>query len=67
MANKKNRTDEFSDFDHEELLNNGIANLMSRIATYKDYVSIGYEEAEALKMAGLKKEDLENYKSKKSK
>lgn len=67
MADTPNRKDEFSDFDHEQMLNNDSAKLFSKIITYKDYVGIGYEEAEALKMAGLKKEDLENYKSRDSK
>ncbi len=50
------------EFDfHDDLLNNKNADLHSRMATLKDYINIGYTPNEALSMAGLKSEDLEQF------
>lgn len=58
MNNKKKSTENLSDVDHQDMLNNDAANLQSRIATYNEYVEIGFKPDEALQMAGLKKSSL---------
>lgn len=42
-----------SDFEHNEILNNKSADLVSRFATFVEYCSIGYEKSEAIKMSGV--------------
>lgn len=49
--------DELTDKEHLEILNNQEADLFGRIATFKDYVNIGFDIAEAKQMAGLKNYD----------
>jgi len=47
MKNKKG-TDNLSDAEHEDMLNNPVADMYARIATYQDYIKIGYEPDVAL-------------------
>ena len=46
-------TENLSDFDHNEMLNNKSADLVSRLTTFIDYCSIGYDRNEALKMSKI--------------
>lgn len=59
MKKIRRGTDNLSNAEHEDMLNNPVADLYARIATYHDYIEIGYEPDVALEMAGLKKEELE--------
>lgn len=59
MNNRRRGIENLSDADHENFLNNDAANLQSRIATYHEYVEIGFEREKALENVGLTKEDLE--------
>lgn len=54
MSSKK-RTENLSDISHEQILGNKEADTISRVATYYDYIAIGYSKQEAMQMAGLKK------------
>jgi len=49
--------DEFSEFDHLEILNNPEADFTGRIITFKQYVKMGYDIEKAKTMAGLKSYD----------
>jgi hypothetical protein len=49
--------DELTDSEHSEILKNDEADLFGRIATFKDYVSIGFDIEKAKNMAGLKNYD----------
>lgn len=49
------RTENLSDVSHEQILSNKEADIISKIATYYDYLKIGYSKQEAMKMAGIKK------------
>lgn len=42
-----------SDFDHNKILNNKSADLVSRLTTFLDYCNIGFERNEALKMSNV--------------
>lgn len=46
--------DDLTEKDHLDMLNNPEADLYGRIATFKDYVNIGFDIEEAKSMAGLK-------------
>ena len=46
-------TENLSDFDHNEMLNNKSADLVSRLTTFIDYCNIGYDRNEALKMSSI--------------
>lgn len=45
--------DDLTDEEHLEILNNSEANLFGKLATFKDYVKLGYEIEKAKSMAGL--------------
>lgn len=49
--------DELTEKDHLDMLNNSVADLFGRIATFKDYVNIGFDIEKAKSMAGLKNYD----------
>lgn len=49
--------DELTEKDHLNMLNNSEADLFGRKATFKDYVSIGFDIEKAKSMAGLKNYD----------
>ncbi len=46
--------DELTNKDHLDMLNNPEADFYGRIATFKDYVNIGFDIEEDESMAGLK-------------
>lgn len=49
------RTENLSDVSHEQILSNKEADTISKVATYYDYLKIGYTKQEAMSMAGIKK------------
>lgn len=49
--------DELTDNEHSEILKNDEADLFGRKATFKDYLSIGFDIEKAKSMAGLKNYD----------
>lgn len=49
--------DELTDNEHSEILKNDEADLCGRKATFKDYVSIGFDIEKAKSMAGMKNYD----------
>lgn len=49
--------DELTDNEHSGILKNDEADLFGRKATFKDYLSIGFDIEKAKSMAGLKNYD----------
>ena len=49
------RKENLSDVSHEQILSNKEADTISKVATYYDYLKLGYSKKEAMEKAGIKK------------